>query len=271
MDRGAHVNLLPPPGRPSWKGGMDLPLAYLGWGRRDFAADPVSVHRDVGMHMYLLLDGRVEMVAPGGVVLLRAPYACLIDMNCPFGLRRGAAEILVWIWRDLPTDSALRPSEGGWSGFPLHAGVLGTFRDIHQRCRDEVALADAGTPAALTAYRQLLEVELLRAGRPSAPTEEVRWRLATGWIERNLSIHTPVPALCDYLHLSASSLHRLFKRQCGQSPGRYFRDAKRREALRLVREEGVPVKEAAYGLGYRHPSDLTRFLGDQGGKKTNAG
>ena len=76
----------------------------------------------------------------------------------------------------------------------------------------------------------------------------------------NLSIHTPVPALCDYLGMSPSALHRFFRSQAGLSPGAYFRKLKWKEARRLVEKEGWQVKAAAYHLGYRHPNDLSRAL-----------
>jgi AraC-like DNA-binding protein len=44
------------------------------------------------------------------------------------------------------------------------------------------------------------------------------------------------------------------------APGAYFREAKRREAVRLIQVEGWTVKAAAFHLGYRHATDLSRVL-----------
>ena len=44
------------------------------------------------------------------------------------------------------------------------------------------------------------------------------------------------------------------------APGAYFREAKRREAVRLIQAEGWTVKAAAFHLGYRHATDLGRVL-----------
>jgi AraC-like DNA-binding protein len=76
----------------------------------------------------------------------------------------------------------------------------------------------------------------------------------------NLAIHAPVPALCDYLRMSPSTLHRFFRARTGLSPGAYFRQVKTDEARRLIREQGWQVKAVAYHLGYRHANDLSRAL-----------
>ena len=44
------------------------------------------------------------------------------------------------------------------------------------------------------------------------------------------------------------------------APGAYFREAKRRQAVRLIQAEGWTVKAAAFHLGYRHATDLSRVL-----------
>ncbi len=81
------------------------------------------------------------------------------------------------------------------------------------------------------------------------------------WIGANLAIHAPIPALCDYLRMSPSTLNRFFMKQAGVSPGAYFRAAKKAEAMRLIQNEGWPVKTTAYHLGYRNATDLSRALG----------
>jgi AraC-like DNA-binding protein len=79
-------------------------------------------------------------------------------------------------------------------------------------------------------------------------------------MSNNLPIHAPVPALCDYLRMSPSTLHRFFLEQTGTSPGRFFRKMKTEEARRLIRDEGWQVKAAAWHLGYQHANDLSRAL-----------
>lgn len=255
--------ILPPPGRPSWGGGEGLPLLYLGWGQRDFAKDPLALHFDLGTNYYLLLEGEIEVIAGQMTQAVRGPVAMLFDSGCAFGVRqakRANVEILVWIWTGAPQLPELRPEPGGFSALPLRPRAVRSLADLHERCRDEVALADAQLPRTLAALRELIEVEILRGTQPTPAEDEVRWKLAHAWIIGNLSIHAPVPALCDYLRMSPSTLHRFFKTHGGVAPGAYFRRVKTDEARRLIREEGWQVKAAAHHLGYRHANDLSRAL-----------
>jgi AraC-like DNA-binding protein len=255
--------LHPPPGYPSWMDDQGLPLIYLGWGRRDFARFPVPMHRDWGTNYYLLLRGQIVLTTADTQVIVRGPTALLLDANCAFGLsqeRRHLVEILVWVWRGTPTAPELRPPEGGHIQLTLQPDRIASLLNLHLRCRDEVAVADASTPRSLLALRELVEVEILRASQQTPAVVDMRWRLAQAWMASNLAVHSPVPALCEYLRMSASTLHRFFIAQTRQSPGAYFRDLRMREAQRLIRSEGRQVKEVALHLGYRHANDLSRAL-----------
>ena len=241
----------------------DLPLVYLGWGKRDFSSSPVAAHRDRGLSHYLVLKGDLCFHAAGEVHHIVSPAACVFDRDCLFGIQPGRSkttEILVWVWRDSDARPALRTPTGGVRRLALRASSVPALADLHARCRDEVARADHATADALAALRALLEIELLRAGPAPAAQDRLRWQLAASWIQANLSIHTPVPAICDYLRMSPSTLRRFFLDRAGVSPGAYFRAAKLREARRLISEEGWQVKTAAYHLGYRHATDLSRAL-----------
>ena len=255
--------IIPPQGRPSWGGGEDLPLLYLGWGQRDFAKEPLAIHYDLGTNYYVLLNGEIVVTTGETEQLVRGPVALLFDPGCAFGItqtKQATVEILVWIWQGPPVLTDLRPEPGRFLALNLRGGSVVALTDLHTRCRDEVALADLQLPRTLTALRELLEVEILRANQSAPAEDEMRWKLARAWIAGNLAIHAPVPALCDYLRMSPSTLHRFFNVRTGMAPGAYFRKIKTEEARRLIREEGWQVKAVAYHLGYRHPNDLSRAM-----------
>lgn len=261
------VTIPPPPGRPSWKGGDNLPLIYLGWGRRDFAKNPLPVHYDLGTSYYILASGRVLLTAGEESRAIEGPTALLIDSDCPFGIQQARSErveILVWVWRQRPALEQLRPKKGGFISLALRPQAMDSLEELHWRCRREVSVSDHCLPLTLSALRHLAEAEILRASCPSPATRDVRWELAHSWMMNNLSIHTPIPALCDYLGMSATSLHRFFREQTSHSPGAYFRQLKWAEARRLIDTEGWQLKAAAYHLGYRHPNDLSRAIRTKG-------
>jgi AraC-like DNA-binding protein len=266
MTEHAHVTIKPPPGRPCWVGRDDFPLIYLGWGKRDFGRFPVARHYDQGTTFYLVLKGELTLLTADGQRRIAGPCACVIDRECLHGIASGrsaSVEILVWVWRDAPGLGELRSEPGGLLERPLRAEAVPRLVELHRRCRDEVARADASVDEALAALRTLVEVELARAGRLDTGPEERRWAEVREWVEANLAVHAPVPALCDYLGMSSSTVSRFFLRHAGMAPGAFFRAAKRREALRLIRNEGWTVKTTAFHLGYRHATDLSRALADR--------
>lgn len=264
MSNRIHVTVKPPSGRPCWVSQGDLPLRYLGWGTRDFRAFPVSRHCDVGTTFYLVSKGELTILANDQPRVIAAPQVCLIDKECFFGISSGGSatvEILVWVWRDPPRLHGLRPDPGGVRLVPLDSSALPRLAELHRRCRDEAERGDAASVPALSALQTLVEVEIERGGRAPRTATDGQWAHVKAWIDANLSIHAPVPALCDYLNVSPSTLNRFFTRHAGMAPGEYFREAKRREALRLINNEGWPVKTTAFHLGYRHATDLSRALG----------
>jgi AraC-like DNA-binding protein len=257
------ATLPPPAGRPNWIGGRDLPLLYLGWGQRDFAKNPLPMHYDLGTNYYLLLRGQIVLITSGSRQIIRGPTAMIFDPDQAFSLSQaepGNVEILVWIWQGRPQLPEIRPAPASHLIRPLPPRSLKSLTDLHTRCRNEVAHADARLPLTLDALRTLFEVELVRATQPVAAADDVRWGLATAWMAGNLALHAPVPSLCDYLGMSGSTLHRFFVKRCGHSPGTYFRNLKLTEARRLIQSEGWQVKATAFHLGYRHPNDLSRAL-----------
>lgn len=90
------------------------------------------------------------------------------------------------------------------------------------------------------------------------------------WILRILTAHLdskePVARLCDYLNLSQSTLYRRFRAEIGVGPLDRFQELRMNEAKRLLSEEGVTVKEAAFRLGYSHFNDLSRAYRKHFGK-----
>ncbi len=255
-------SLLPPPGRPNWKGDCSLPLIYLGWGHRDFLTHPLLFHYDLGSNFYILLSGEIEVETVNGLRAVSSPAIVIVPEGTAFGLRQKqtrAVEILVWVWRGRPAAELVRDRQTVRI-IPVSAKAIDVFKQLHILCRREVVLADDQLASTLPSLRCLLEAEIARVVSSSGASKDLRWELVESWVANNLSIHNPVSSLCDYLGLAPSTLHRLFYRKTGQPPGAFFRKIKIQEAVRLIEREGWQVKATAYHLGYRHPNDLTRAL-----------
>lgn len=253
----------PLPGRPCWRGLGDLPLIYLGWGGRDFAQAPLGLHCDRATDYYIVLRGEIIVTTASTRRVVRGPTGLLIDHDCVFGLTQSSrqkVDVLVWAWQGRPILTELCPWPGTFLALDLQHLSLDSLVELHMRCRNEVSRADCHVAHTLMALRELVEVEILRASQSASPSDDFRWKSAHSWMVCNLAINAPVPALCDYLRMSPSTLNRFFHAHVGLSPGAYFRDLKVKEAWRLIQEEGWQVKAAAYHLGYSHPNDLSRAL-----------
>lgn len=235
----------------------------MGWGHRDYGRNPLPRHADPGTNYTVLLQGKINLGINAKIVTVRAPIICIIDTDCEFSIsqaRREDVEILVWVWAGRSIHESLRPTRGGHLIFPLNSTSIEGIKDIHARCRREVSIADAEVLSTFPPLRALMEAEIKRGIAPVAPAADARFALALAWMRNNLSIHAPVPALCDYLGMSRRTLHRFFITATGSSPALYFRALKLQEAGRLIKSEGWQLKAAAYHLGYSHPNDLSRAL-----------
>jgi len=210
------VIIKPPQGRPCWVSHGDLPLIYLGWGTRDFRMVPLPRHNDPGINFYIVIKGDITLTAAGTEHRIMAPCACIFDKECLFSITNGHSknvEILVWVWRDLRMGEELRPASGDVRLLPLRSDALPRIVELHQHCRDEVSRTDATIPLTLAALRTLVEVELIRASRTPQAEDELQWERVRTWISSNLAIHAPIPALCDYLRMSPSTLNRFFMKK----------------------------------------------------------
>jgi len=126
---------------------------------------------------------------------------------------------------------------------------------------------DPFTAQALEHLRLETEVLLARSGRRRGqePDDDTRLELAVQWLRQNDLGKNPVSGLSDYLQLSASTIHRLFRAHLRVSPARCHRELWMRKAAELL-SQGQPVKAVAFALGYRFPNDFSRSFKRQTGR-----
>lgn len=255
----------PPPGRPGWVSPEEeeLELLYLAWGWRKYRDTPMFSSGREGWIYFTPRRGAPTFLLPDRQITLRPGDFVLIDPSCPCGWDDAAgasSEVCTWVWRSAPRWKTLTPPIGGCLQWKLAEPVRQTVWQLHQATRQEVQNADENTHLALSALRVQLDLALLRgqSARTQPASDAQRLALARRWLEEHLSCPNPVESLCEYLQLSASTLHRLFRRTLGTDVRAYARDERVRRAQQLIETEGQSVKEAAYAVGYRFPNDLSR-------------
>jgi AraC-like DNA-binding protein len=253
----------PPEGRPWWEDySGDVGLFYLGWGLRYFGRHPQRLTKHSGWPYVVILRGTPTLDLTDRSIRLKRRSALLIHPDCASGWsdREGAtSEVLYWIWQH-PPDPSLSLGDGGFRLGLIEADHVDRLRLLHHACRREVQIADASSRNALNGLRAQLDDELTRALDPHPPRSDdmLRYTLACSWLERNLARRKAVTLLCEYLEITAPALERLFQKCASSTPAQFLSRLRMRRARDLVINHKMPVKSAAFELGYKHANDLSR-------------
>jgi len=75
-----------------------------------------------------------------------------------------------------------------------------------------------------------------------------------------------VGAVARIIGISTQHVCRVLKRELGLTFADLLRDVRLREARRLLRESSYSMKEIAFRVGFRHPSQFTRAFRDDCGR-----
>ena len=265
--RPPRVLHLPPTGRPRWVSpeNAQLDLLYLSWGQRRYGrnAIPVSLHH--GWIYAYVRRGRPILSLLKGEVRAQAGDMLIIHPNCASGWKdsaRGRAELITWLWRTPPRCSSRDVTPETYHHFSASKELRRTVTQIHRRCRDEVEMPDAFTPAAIEQLRLALDVAVARSHNqghtPLQPA--MRLELALAWLAQNLTERRPVSALCRYLQVSPITVNRLFRTYLGESASASHHRMRMQHARDLIDNATGSVKEIGFKLGYRHPNDFSRAI-----------
>jgi AraC family transcriptional regulator of arabinose operon len=257
---------LPARDRSFWKcddGGGAFPLLYLAWGHRDFHRQGVPASTHEGWVCVCIEEGAPAIILNDRAIRLSPGQLVFIRENCPYGWERSGSKsckFFLWMWRSLlhPELAAMPDDASALQKIPAARRPL--WNRLHAMCREEILRQDEWSRGWLESCQFQIEVLLLRLMKP-VPEEKPAARrvaLALTWMRLHPDSQEPVGRLCDYLGISQPTLHRLFKNQTGESPLAHFHRIKMNRARQLLGNPGVPVKEAAFMLGYRHFNDFSR-------------
>jgi AraC-like DNA-binding protein len=255
---------LPRKDRSFWQAeeGKELALLYLAWGRRDFAQEYLPPCMHEGWVCVLIEEGRPEMLVRGERIQLRRGSLVLIGPDCPFGwlsVEGNCCKFLLWMWSDMKLGAPNEPKPADFRVSNLSKSDCEPFFRNHQQCRSEAVASDGMSGKYFLGCKQIFEV-ILKRNLESASTadSDERFKLATEWVSRHLDSRKPVARLCDYLSVSQSRLHRLFKDQAKASPSAYIHKLKMDRARSMLMNGEFLVKEVAHQLGYSQFNDFSR-------------
>lgn len=240
----------------------DLDLLFLGSGTRSFSERELELSTRNGWAYVFRRKGSPTLLTEGNRTKLQRGDFLIIHPQCLRGWtdKMGAtSEGLVWRWRTPSRYPELRPSEGGFLKWKLPEEAYRNIEKIHAASRMEVQRPDKYTSDRFASVRGELEIAVLRAiGLKRTVASSVQFELAMNWLKNHLSVTNPVKSLCSYLQVSATTLTRIFLRSGKLSPAQMFQEMKMEKAAELLKSSKYSVKEIAFTLGYRHPSDFSR-------------
>ena len=257
---------LPAPGSPRWIAPSETSeLIYLSWGLRDFSRHPIQEHCNPGWSYVIVYAGAVHFYSGEDEVTVEASQCVLISPGYSHGFRHETGEqcrVLTWIFRSGLTLPELEPDQNSFRVFTLEPTALQFIKNLHAQSREEISHIQDLFESSIKRIQGLLDIQLFRATKkPRTQTAlDIRLVRARSWMNSNLELVDPVRSLCSYLQISQSTLYRLFRRSYNMSPRDMHHRLRMEEARRLIEKEGWQVKQAAYRLGYRHASDLSRAL-----------
>ena len=89
---------------------------------------------------------------------------------------------------------------------------------------------------------------------------ELQYLKAVQYIESNFRLKRCSPlGVANELNISNSSLYRIFKSNCGESPENYIQKFRIRQAKQML-ENGLPVKEVAFSCGFSDSGYFTKVF-----------
>lgn len=80
------------------------------------------------------------------------------------------------------------------------------------------------------------------------------------YMQANLNKIISIKEMATYVKLSESHFSKIFRNKTGTSPLDYFINLKMQEAIRLLTNQSLKIKEVAYKLGYNDPYYFTRIF-----------
>ncbi|WP_339735068.1 AraC family transcriptional regulator [uncultured Sunxiuqinia sp.] len=79
-------------------------------------------------------------------------------------------------------------------------------------------------------------------------------------MQKTINKNLKISDLSTHVNLSESHLSKIFRNKTGSSPLDYFINLKMQEAIRLLTNQSLKIKEVAYRLGYNDPYYFTRIF-----------
>lgn len=242
-------------------------LRYLGHGPRQFGLRPLKPLARMNWEFFAVLKGRT---APR---LRDHPRTALVEktlwISAPGSAHTWAGEgarrteVAVFHFGAVPAALEAIVRERGQLALPLRAAecrrLAALAKDLQPEFAQPSNLSHLVFQAALIELTLLALRKIPQGQRPlfTGDAEHVV-DTATAWFTEHVHANPSITEVAREVHVSASTLRRLFRRVLRASPGRVFRRIQIEKGMRLLTETKSKLDHIADECGFTCTSDFCR-------------
>ena len=124
--------------------------------------------------------------------------------------------------------------------------------------RENIEYANLCLNSLLASFFYMVTFRNAKGFRSNDPVDQ-----SIFYMQQNLKKCIRIQDLARHVEMSESHLSKLFRSKTGSSPIDYFINLKMQEAIRLLTNRSLRIKEVAYELGYNDPYYFTRIFTKQ--------
>jgi AraC family transcriptional regulator, arabinose operon regulatory protein len=127
--------------------------------------------------------------------------------------------------------------------------------------KENIEFANLTFPSLLASFFYLETYRASKGFQSKNPVDQ-----AIFFMQENLNKSIKIQDIANHVQLSESHLSKIFRNKTGSSPFDYFINLKMQEAIRLLTNKSLRIKEVAFSLGYEDPFYFSRLFKKHIGK-----
>lgn len=242
-------------------------LRYLGTGFRQFGLYPITPHPRLNWEFFAVVKGRCALLNPGDkpsrlvkrTLWVSPPHS----QHAWAGDGTRTAQVTVFHFGSVPFALERAVRDRGRLVVPLTSQECQRLVELARQVEDD--FRQPNELSQLVFQGLLLELSLLvlrklpYSSRPQARDKAERVvESATAWFTEHVKSNPTVDDVASRVHVSPSTLRRLFQRAVKERPARVFRRIQIENGMRLMTETALKLETIAEECGFTSTSDFCR-------------
>ncbi|MES2692168.1 MAG: AraC family transcriptional regulator [Verrucomicrobiota bacterium] len=242
-------------------------LRYLGSGPRQFGLHPLKPIMRMNWEFFAVVRGRCAPLAPGGTPPPLAAQTLWVtppgSAHTWAGEGKRRAHVAVFHFGSVPAPLEAFVRERGQVALALKPAecerIAALARDLQTDFRQPNSLSNLVFQGAVIELSLLVLRNLAKGNIPALTDHAERTvESATRWFADNVRTNPTIVEVARQVHVSPSTLRRLFRRVLHQQPARAFGRIQIEKGMRLMTETKLKLDGIAIECGFTCTSDFCR-------------